>query len=65
MRDAGHPERAALLNAEGAGSVSLAYYADLFVQPEAQGGSDVASELAPIMASARTAHTPIAAERAS
>jgi len=31
----------------------------------AQGGSDVESELAPIMASARTAHTPIAAERAS
>ncbi|WP_406456572.1 alpha/beta hydrolase [Streptomyces sp. NBC_00876] len=44
MRDAGHPERAARLNAEGAGGVSLAYYADLFVQPEAQGAGEVAGE---------------------
>ena len=31
----------------------------------AQGGSDADAELAPIMASARTAHIPIAADRAS
>ena len=31
----------------------------------AQGGSDADAELAPIMASARTAHTPIAVDRAS